>query len=414
MQTNLKAVRTAGRPRHRKVVVAVLAAALFSFNVTSASQSREEGQAEIERFAELWEGFFSNERQVRREELAGEPDYPEAVRLFRDLRVYRLDAPRIGDEVLFLEEIKADQPESAHRQRVMTLTWHAATREIEVNQLFFGSGPSYDRALIPPATVEKMSRADFRLESGCNLFFTWNDELSRFEGGMRPRKCEYEHPESGLVYAEFDMLLDADRLWYRDRSIIIENQTVRGEIEGFSWLRFDRLSNDPAIGNGDRISKAELAKRLSYANTSGGVWEGTFRRFDAEGEAIETRPSRIEYRFLDDGEPYDFAQVNILDPGLATEERIESVGKWDVDRLRFSNARLDGFAIELSTDTDNRHSVFLMEFKGEGGVTVSEVITVVPGDPDRRLRATQYIRDGRIIRRTLIDEIRVSNVAAEH
>lgn len=379
----------------------------------AAGETKADGDAQLAKFAALWEGFYSNERQVKREELAGEPDFPEAVRLLRDMRVYRLDAPQIGGHVLFLEEIKSDQPDAAHRQRVMTLKWLADTQEVEINQLFFKAGPPYDRPLIDPDKVAKMSAADFRLESGCNLYLTWNETLERFEGGMRPRQCRYEHPESGPVYAEFDMVLDADRLWYRDRSIIIETQGIRGEIEGFSWLRFDRMSDDPRIGNGDRISKAELAKRLSYADTSGGVWEGTFRRVDAEGNTIETRPSRIEYRFLDDGESHDFAQVNILDPGLESEERIESVGKWDVDRLRFTNARLDGFAIELPTDTDDRHSVFLMQFKGDSGLTVSEIITVAPGDPDRRMRATQYIQNGRVIRRTLIDEIRVSDSAAE-
>lgn len=391
--------------RARSIGLSILGLMLASA-ATAADQSDAGDRSQLYAFAEMWEGFYSNERQVRRENLAGEPEYPEAVRLLRDMRVHRLDAPKIGDAVLFLEEIKSDNPEKAHRQRVMTLDWHEDTGEIEVNQLFFKNGPSYDRTPLEAKKVAKMSRSDFRLEAGCNLFMKWNEALQRFEGGMRPRKCEYVHPESGPVYAEFDMILDEDRHWYRDRSIIIENKTIRGEIEGFSWLRFDRLSNDPAIGNGDRISKSELAKRLSYADAEGGVWDGLFRRVDDEGEVIETRPSRIIYRFLDDNEPFDFEQVNILDPGLETEERIESRGKWDVDRLRFSNKRLNGYALELPTNTSDRHSVFVMEFTDGSGLTVSEIITVHPGDPDKRMRATQYIRNGEIIRRTLIDEER--------
>lgn len=402
-QFSLPGLRARVGKLYRAFAAMLACLAAFFSTVAQANDGHAAQPEAVERFAALWEGFYSNERQVRREELASEPDYPEAVRLLRDMRVHRLDAPQIGEHVLFLEEIKSDDPDKAHRQRVMTLDWHADTSEIEVNQLFFAQGPSYDRSLLDPAVVAQMPREAFRLEAGCNLFFTWNAELERFEGGMRPRKCEYVHPESGLVYAEFDMVLDEDRLWYRDRSIIIETQAIRGEIEGFSWLRFDRLSDDPANGNGDRISKAELAKRLSYASDDG-VWEGTFRRIDANGEVIEVRPSRIEYRFLEDGEPFDFAQVNILDPGQPTEERIESRGKWDVDRLRFSNQRLNGYAIELPTGTRDRHSVFMMEFTDGSGLTVSEIITVSPGDPDRRMRATQYIRNGEIIRRTLIEE----------
>lgn len=364
------------------------------------------GEFELNRFAQMWEGFYSNERQVRREEIAGEPEFPEAVRLNRDMRVHRIDAPQLGRHVLFLEEVKADQPSMAHRQRVMTLEWHPASSEVEVRQLFFKTGPAYDRALLDPAVVAGLTRDAFDTSPGCDLFFRWNADLSRFHGGMRPRACEYRHPVDGPVYAEFDMLLDEERLWYRDRSIIIADGSIRGEIEGFSWLRFDRLADDPALANGDRISRKQLAKRLDWAEGNGVVWEGTFRRVDDKGEILEVRPSRIEVRLLDDGEPLDLHQINILDPGLPTEERIESQMKWDVDRLRFSNDRLDGWAMSIPTQSNARHSVFVMQFKDGSGLDVSEIVTVVEGNPDRRLRATQYMADGKIVRRTLIDEVR--------
>ena len=372
------------------------------------SADEPDGARLLETFADYWTGAFSNERQAKAERLNREPDYPEAVRLARDMRVHRLDAPDIGDVVLFLEEVKTDQPQVAHRQRVMSLLWRESTGEIEVEQLFTSLEQAYDRPFMPPEEVEQLRRDDLFPVPECNLFFRWEAEAERFKGGMRPRACRYEHPQSGPVYAEFDMVLDRHRLWYRDRSIKLEDGSIRGEIDGFSWLRFDRLSDQPVLANGDRISRAELRRRIPLTAKMEGVWEGIFRRVDPLGEIIETLPSRISVRLLPDGEEYDYHQINLLNPGAPDEQRIESYGKWDVDRLRFFNQRLEGWAKAVAADEAGQTSVFLMEFKDGSGLTVSEVVSFRPGDPDVRMRATQYMRDGQIVRRTLIDETKVS------
>ena len=389
---------------------AVVAAVLLGAHWPSASSAVEANGSElIERFAKYWTGAFSNERQSKSERLNREPDYPEAVRLVRDMRIHRLNAPAIGDIVLFLEEVKADRPQLAHRQRVMTLLWRESTGEIEVEQLFPSLDQAYDRPLVSPEEVEQLSREDLFPVAECNLFFRWEPEKERFKGGMRPRACRYEHPQSGPVYAEFDMVLDRHRLWYRDRSIKVADGAVRGEIDGFSWLRFDRLSDRPVLANGDRISRAQLRRRMPLTAKMEGVWEGTFRRVGPKGEIIEALPSRITVQLLPDGEAYDYRQINVLNPDSDEEQRIESYGKWDVDRLRFFNTRLEGWAQAVAADEAGRTAVFLMEFKDGSGLTVSEVVSFRPGNPDARMRATQYMREGRIVRRTLIDETKVSS-----
>ncbi len=388
------------------VLISTLAAAYWPLPAFGADAA--DGADLLQTFANYWTGAFSNERQARAERLNREPDYPEAVRLLRDMRVHRLDAPAIGDVVLFLEEIRTDQPQLAHRQRVMSLLWRESTGEIEVEQLFTSLDQAYDRPFLPPGEVAQLRREDLFPVAECNLFFRWEPENERFKGGMRPRACRYEHPQSGPVYAEFDMVLDRHRLWYRDRSIKLADGSIRGEIDGFSWLRFDRLSDEPVLANGDRISREELRRRIPLTAKMEGVWEGVFRRVDLEGEIIETLPSRITVRLLPDGEAYDYHQINLLNPDSDEEQRIESHGKWDVDRLRFFNERLEGWAKAVAADEAGQTSVFLMEFKDGSGLTVSEVVSFRPGDPDARMRATQYMRDGQVVRRTLIDEIKVS------
>jgi hypothetical protein len=366
------------------------------------------GPDQVNLFARWWTGSFSNERQVNTDRLQNEPDYPESVRLLRNMRVQRLNAPAIGPLVLYLEEIKTDQPDKAHRQRVMTFNWKAETGEIEVEQLFFSTELAYDRHFIPAADVEKMKRADFTRERGCDLFFKWDEARQRFKGGMRPRACEYTHPTSGRVFAEFDMILDANRLWYRDRSIKLVDGSIRGEIDGFSWLRFDLLANAPVLANGDRITLDVMLSRMPTTARMAGTWEGTFRRYDSAGVLTETLASTVIVRFLEDGNAHDYSQTNITRTADGTEQRIESVGKWDVDRLRFSNQRLEGWAMDVAQDPSKLTSIFVMNFKDGSGMTVSEIVTLSP-DGRSRSRATQYLVNGKIVRRTLIDEVKTAD-----
>jgi hypothetical protein len=375
---------------------------------TPSQAADADGAARIEEFVTLWTGHFSNERQVLATKLAGQEAYAGAINLLRDIRVRRVEAPEIGPLVLFLEEVKADRPDVAHRQRVMTFRLLPETQEVQVEQLFFSMTLTYDRPFLDPSEVAKMKRADFTHVEACDLFFRWNAEQSRFEGGMRPRLCEYDHPESGRVFAEFDMTLSRDALSYRDRSIILATGAIRGEIHGFSWIVYDRSSDAPDLPNGDRIARDQMLKLMPVMARMEGVWEGMFRRYDAEGVLTEAVPSRVELALLPDGEAFDYRQVNITRKQDGSKTRIESQGKWDVDRLRFSNPRVEGWAYDLVQDPEQLTSVFLMTFKD--GTTLSEIVTLSP-DGKRRMRAAQYMKDGTILRRTLIDEMKVAETA---
>ncbi|MEM7706422.1 MAG: CpcT/CpeT family chromophore lyase [Pseudomonadota bacterium] len=360
----------------------------------------------LERFIGYWVGSFSNERQVLLHQDRLVPEFPELVRLSRDMRVHRLKGSELGDAVLFLQEIKADEPTLAHRQRIMTFEWLEESQEVHVIQHFFAAELTYDRPLMDASAAAALKAKDFTLASGCDLYFQWEADLKRFKGGMRPQACKYEHPVSGPVYAEFDMILTRHRLLYRDRSMMISDGSIRGEIDGFSWLRFDRLSDEPQMANGDRISKEQLMRRMPAGGGMEGTWEGTFTRVDPEGKVLETFPTKIVATFLPDGHEYDFHQLNIYRSGESNEQVIESYGKWNVDRLHFFNDRLEGWSKDLDLDDSGLTYAFTMNFKDGSGISVSEIISRNPNDLDERLRATQYMKDGKLLRRTLIEERR--------
>jgi hypothetical protein len=351
-----------------------------------AGKSPEQAIAEI---ASRWAGEFDNHRQVQANLERAGAAAPELTREKREMRVWRLDAPQLGRTVLYYEENRGSQPGRAHRQRVVSLVWDAARQQVRAEQLFFNSGPTYDRAPLTPASVAKLTRNDFTHRDTCDLYFEWQEKEQRYRGSMLPQACKYLHEVSGMVYAEFDMLLYADELWYRDRSMIIASGAIRGEIDGFSWLLFTR-------------------SKLPEVARQQGVWRGTFRRYDALGKLTDEFPSEIVVRVKNEGGKQILHQTNTYRPSGRPEQKIDSFGEIRDGRIWFSNDRLEGWAMDLAGDTSGRGSVIVMNYKDGSGMYVYEIVAR-SADGKRRSRATQYLKDGKIARRTLIDEEKVTD-----
>ena len=211
--------------------------------VASTQASAKTPDEMINEIANLWTGSFNNHRHIALNAQWGGPVAPEISSETREMFVWRLDMPELGDTVLYFEEYKATEPGTAHRQRVTALKWDEKYGQVRAIQYFFRQGPGYDRKPLAPETVAKMSRADFDHVARCDLFFLWDEKNQRYQGSMKRYACTYDHFTSGMVFAEFDMLLYPDQLWYRDRSIKLSDNEIRGEIDGFSYLRFDRLED---------------------------------------------------------------------------------------------------------------------------------------------------------------------------
>jgi len=229
---------TASRPLHGARLPALLLT--LCATLASAGLSASEPPAAVQAIAALWSGSFDNHRQVEANLARGLPVAPELTRERRRLTVLPIAMPQLGPTVLFLEEYRETNPAVAHRQRVVSLSWDEARSQVRAEQWFFADLPTYDRAPADPVSVAALPRERFRHEATCDLYFTREERWGRWRGSMDPMACKYPQGSDGIVYAEFDMLLQPDGLWYRDRSIRTRDGSIRGEIDGFSWLLFDR------------------------------------------------------------------------------------------------------------------------------------------------------------------------------
>ena len=410
-----------------------------------------------------WIGAWTNHRQVEANLRRGGPAAPELSRERRQMRVVRLEAPQLGEWVLFFEEMRASVPGLAHRQRVMLLELDAAEgcEPVPVaRQLFFREGPAYDRPPLDPALVARMARHDFRREPGCDLLFQWEEALQRWRGGMRPCACRYQHPESGLVYADFTMLLLPDQLWYRDRSLHLPDHTIRGEVDGFSWLLFDRVDrvDGSALQADEEATQAAASDALPSGWWSGvsdggastpagqglatapasaapkgvadwlrpGVYEGSFRRYDATGALIETLASVVVIRLLEEADGLHYSQTNLYRFADGSQQRIDTRGSVENGRIHFRNPRLEGWCQPLewggetgdgggsdgSGDSDGeeegRSLQLLIRYRDGSGRRLLEQI-VISADGLQRARVAQVLQNGQLAGRTLIDERLVSS-----
>lgn len=355
-----------------------------------------QGAAAITAIAAAWIGNWSNARQVEATLERGGPPMPELTRERRRMRVVRLEAPQLGETVLYFEEERDSLPGLAHRQRVVSLVLEGEERQPRARQLFFRDGPTYDRPPLDPATVAVLAPEALRHEAGCDLFFDWEAAQGRWRGSMKPCACRYRHPESGWVYADFTMLLLPGQLWYRDRSLLLESHTPRGEVDGFSWLLFDRLDEAaPCRGPLDA-----------------GVWRGIFRRYGPDGELLEAFASEVVARLRQDGDTIHYHQTNLYRPAKGPPQRIESFGEVRQGRVWFRNERVSGCFLPLPGDPEaggngERCGLLTLHHHDGSGLSVRELV-VVSADGRRRWRDAQYLREGQLVRRTLIDEEKVN------
>lgn len=152
-----------------------------------------------------------------------------------------------------------------------------------------------------------------------------------------------------------------------------------------------------------RDYRAELPRIAAHE----GVWEGVYRYYDAEGNKVDEHRSRLVCRFPGRG-PYPYRQTNYYSwPDGRTEVR-DFPALIENGRLIWQGALIRGWAAEVSLDELGRTIMLYWVRQDDPSIYLYEMIQV--SDCGRyRSRVWQWFRAGRLFRRTLIDETKVSS-----
>jgi len=132
-----------------------------------------------------------------------------------------------------------------------------------------------------------------------------------------------------------------------------------------------------------------------------GVWDGTYRYYDASGALTDEHRSRLFCRFVDGDHPYH--QTNYYTWTDGRSEVREFPATYRDRRIWWDNALIKGSAWEVGQDATNRCMMLRWERTGNPSVYLYEMIQLAD-DGATRCRTWHWIRDGRLETRTAIDE----------
>ncbi|MCC5793868.1 MAG: hypothetical protein JJT85_03935 [Chromatiales bacterium] len=143
-----------------------------------------------------------------------------------------------------------------------------------------------------------------------------------------------------------------------------------------------------------------------------GIWDGTYRYYDAAGQQTDQHSSRLICRFTNETR-WPYHQTNHYRWADGRKERREFPAQIRDGRLVFDRNLIDGWAASVPLDPFGRTLMLYWTRPAERDVYLYEMIQL--SDCGRhRARVWQWFRDGRLFQRTLIDEELVSRDWSEY
>jgi hypothetical protein len=138
-----------------------------------------------------------------------------------------------------------------------------------------------------------------------------------------------------------------------------------------------------------------------------GVWEGFYRYYDAEGKMFDEHRSRLICRFPENGE-FPYYQSNHYTWADGRTESRDFPATYKDGRIYWDNELITGWAAEVGIDEYQRTIMLHWVRKGEPGTYLYEMINT-SDDGRSRSRVWQWLENGKIKMRTLIDEVKTSD-----
>jgi len=138
-----------------------------------------------------------------------------------------------------------------------------------------------------------------------------------------------------------------------------------------------------------------------------GVWEGWYRYVDAEGNLIDKHKSKLVCRLPKD-QPTLYHQTNYYTWEDGKTDVRDFKGYASEDKIIFDNDLIKGWAGGVSLDDSGRSIMLHWERVAEPETYLYEMIQISDCG-QYRSRVWQWLKNGQITQRTLVDEQRISH-----
>lgn len=146
--------------------------------------------------------------------------------------------------------------------------------------------------------------------------------------------------------------------------------------------------------------------RIPLFASQEGIWEGVYRHYDASGNKIDEHKSRLIYRVIED-DPYPFRQTNYYFWADGRQEVRDISAVVVNQRICWETDLIIGWAEELHIDDLKRAAITHWIRKDDVGLEMYGTIQLSECG-QYRTGVGQWLKNGKAIQRTFIDEHRIS------
>ena len=148
-----------------------------------------------------------------------------------------VEAPWLGQHVLYMEEFLHDDPESIRRQLLLDLQpAEPPAVGVRVRMYSFKEPRRWIHLDRRPGLLSDLHRAEVVKAEGCDLMF--KKEGDQYSGGTVGRDC-IDIRDGGLRYVEYRLVIGEDLYWYRRRVLLRKGNDLQEEVFGFNWFELN-------------------------------------------------------------------------------------------------------------------------------------------------------------------------------
>jgi CpeT/CpcT family (DUF1001) len=148
-----------------------------------------------------------------------------------------VEAPWLGQHVLYLEEFLHDDPESIRRQLLLDLQpAEPPAVGVRVRMYSFKEPRRWVHLDRRPKLFSDLHRAQVVKAEGCDLML--RKEGDQFRGGTVGRDC-IDIRDNGRRYVEYRLVIGEDLYWYRRRVLLRKGNDLQEEVFGFNWFEMN-------------------------------------------------------------------------------------------------------------------------------------------------------------------------------
>ena len=204
------------------MIMRLLISAVLGFAFALPVQAQTFSQGELENhlalMMEWWPGEYDNHEQIVRQSGGGfsVPVYEPVFRIHS--HYIRLDLPELGENVLYVEEYRNNDPSNISRIRVYALSVDEEEQAVRVKLHAFREGHDHMiGARLDPDRLAAIEADELRpFSDSCDVFLRF--EGGQFSGGMKRESCGEE------AWFEYQVVLGQKHHWTRDRLISCVNR----------------------------------------------------------------------------------------------------------------------------------------------------------------------------------------------